>query len=103
MQVRIYLSFKTVLSKFTFLYKIDDRNRTQQSREPFFIDSSGPFFTLYSKAAEDEDNKMVESWQKDAKGILIFVSSCIPIHIALYTNWSTRPVYSLPQLPHSLL
>ena len=29
---------------------------------------------MYSKAAEDEDNKMAERWQKDAEGILIFVS-----------------------------
>jgi hypothetical protein len=43
--------------------------------ESNFGDSSGPFFSIYSKAAEDEDNKMVERWQKDADGILIFVSS----------------------------
>ncbi|KAN0116056.1 hypothetical protein V8E52_006362, partial [Russula decolorans] len=30
------------------------------------------FFSTYSKAAEDEDNKMIERWQKDADGILIF-------------------------------
>jgi hypothetical protein len=29
------------------------------------------FFSIYSKAADDEDNKMVERWQKDAYGILI--------------------------------
>jgi hypothetical protein len=30
------------------------------------------FFSIYSKAADDdEDNKMVERWQKDADGILI--------------------------------
>ena len=29
---------------------------------------------MYSKAAEDEDNKMADRWQKDADGILIFVS-----------------------------
>jgi len=28
---------------------------------------------MYSKVADDEDNKMVERWQKDADGILIFV------------------------------
>jgi hypothetical protein len=46
-------------------------------------DSSGPFFSIYSKAADDEDNKMVERWQKDADGILIFVSPRISTHIAL--------------------
>ena len=43
-------------------------------------DSSGPLFSLYSKVAEEEDNKMVERWQKDADGILIFVSCCVGIH-----------------------
>ncbi|KAH9987587.1 hypothetical protein BJV77DRAFT_774309 [Russula vinacea] len=40
--------------------------------EPCFCDSSGPFFSIYSKAAEEEDRNMVECWQKDADGILIF-------------------------------
>ena len=43
---------------------------------------------MYTKVAEEEDNKMVESWQKDADGILIFVSPCIVIHIVLCINWS---------------
>lgn len=38
---------------------------------------------MYSNAAEDEDNQMVKSWQKDADGILIFVSPCARIHICL--------------------
>jgi hypothetical protein len=29
---------------------------------------------MYSKLAEEEDNKMVDRWQKEAEGILIFVS-----------------------------
>lgn len=36
-------------------------------------DSSGPLFTMYSNIAEEEDDKMVERWQKDAEGIIIFV------------------------------
>lgn len=36
-------------------------------------DSSAPLFTMYSKIAEEEDKKMVEQWQQDAKGIIIFV------------------------------
>jgi hypothetical protein len=51
--------------------------------ESNFGDSSGPLFTIYSKAAEEEDNKMVERWQKDADGILIFVSSYVGIQSAL--------------------
>ncbi|KAH9987806.1 hypothetical protein BJV77DRAFT_770288 [Russula vinacea] len=35
-------------------------------------DSSGPFFSIYSKTAKEEDDKMVDRWQKDADGILIF-------------------------------
>ncbi|KAH9998244.1 hypothetical protein BJV77DRAFT_1156550 [Russula vinacea] len=40
--------------------------------ESNYDDSSGQFFSIYSKAAEEEDNKMVERWQEDAQGILIF-------------------------------
>jgi Family of unknown function (DUF6535) len=54
--------------------------------ESNFGDSSGPFFSIYSKTAEEEDKKMVDRWQKDADGILIFVSSRVGIHIVLYIN-----------------
>ena len=52
--------------------------------ESNFGDSSGPLFSIYSKAAEDEDNKMVERWQKDADGILIFVSPRVSMHLSLH-------------------
>ena len=56
---------------------------------------------MYTKAAEDEDNKMVESWQKDADGILIFVSPYLRIHTALCIDWNIyRPVSSLLQSLH---
>jgi hypothetical protein len=29
---------------------------------------------MYSKLAEEDDNTMAERWQKDAEGIIIFVS-----------------------------
>jgi hypothetical protein len=29
---------------------------------------------MYSKIGEEEDNQMAERWQKDADGIVIFVS-----------------------------
>ena len=29
---------------------------------------------MYSKIAEEEDNELAERWQKDADGLLIFVS-----------------------------
>jgi hypothetical protein len=52
-------------------------------------DSSGPLFSIYSKAAEEEDKKMVGRWQKDADGILIFVSHRVGIRLSLHINWST--------------
>jgi hypothetical protein len=57
--------------------------------ESNFGDSSGPFFSLYSKAADDEDNKMVERWQKDADGILFFVSLRTSIQISLRIDYHT--------------
>jgi hypothetical protein len=57
--------------------------------ESNFGDSSGLLFSIYSKAAEDEDNKMVERWQKDADGILIFVSPRVGICLSLRINWNT--------------
>jgi hypothetical protein len=80
-----------VLSGFTSVYKTDDDltqpvlNRPRLG-EPCFCDSSGPFFSIYSKAAEEEDRNMVECWQKDADGILIFVSHRDGIHAALFIN-----------------
>jgi hypothetical protein len=47
---------------------------------------------------------MVERWQKDADGILIFVSPRAAFHLALCINLEHhRPVYSLPQSLRSLL
>lgn len=55
-----------------------------------FSDSSGPLFSIYSNAADDEDKKMVEGWREDAaNGILIFVSPSVGIHAALYMNSGT--------------
>jgi hypothetical protein len=72
--------------------------------ESNFGDSSGPLFSIYSKAAEEEDNKMVERWQKDADGILIFVSPWVDIFIVLCLKWHTyRLVYSLLLSLRSLL
>jgi len=50
--------------------------------ESILCDSSGPLFTMYSKIAEEEDNKMAERWQKDAEGIIIFVCHEIAFHTA---------------------
>jgi hypothetical protein len=58
-------------------------------------DSSGPLFTLYSKLAVEEDNKMVERWQKDAEGIIIFVCLGRPPYRCVLIREPNRPAYSL--------
>jgi hypothetical protein len=47
-------------------------------------DSSGPLFTMYTRLAVEEDNKMAERWQKDAEGILIFVCLEVVFRTAAY-------------------
>ena len=64
-----------------------------------FGDSSGALFSMYSKIAEEEDNEMAERWQKDADGLLIFVSPRVGIHSSLCNPEHNRLVYSpLPLL-----
>jgi hypothetical protein len=58
------------------------QNAQNQEQEPEFADGSGPLFSMYRKMAEEEDNKMAERWQKDAEGILIFVSPQFIFHTA---------------------
>jgi hypothetical protein len=43
---------------------------------------------MYSKAAEEEDKKMADRWQKDADGILIFVSPRVDI-FCIFTHPGT--------------
>lgn len=76
---------------------------TQPSQgESNFGDSSVPLFSLYSKIAEEEDNKLADRWQKDADGILIFVSVRVTISVVTHINGSPRPVcFLLPLLPYS--
>ena len=69
-------------------------------RESNFGDSSGPLFSIYSKEAEEEDDKMVERWQKDADGILIFVSLCWHSWYFMHKLEAHRPVYFLLLLLH---
>jgi hypothetical protein len=46
--------------------------------ESGFIDSSGHIFSMYLGMAEEEDEKMAESWKADAEGILVFVRLYVP-------------------------
>ncbi|KAF8484503.1 hypothetical protein DFH94DRAFT_235514 [Russula ochroleuca] len=65
----------------------------QLQGENIFGDSSGQLFSIYTKAAEEEDNKMVERWQKDADGILIFTglfSAAVAVLLAV-TVQDLRP------------
>jgi hypothetical protein len=56
---------------------------------------------MYSKAAEEEDNKMVDLWQKDADGILFFVSPRVGICLSLHINWNTidRSIFCRSRCP----
>jgi hypothetical protein len=44
---------------------------------------------MYSRIAEEEDNKMVECSYKDTDGTLIFVSPHIKLHLTPHINWET--------------
>ena len=57
------------------------RSASNQAGSNFFGDASEPLFSIYSKTTEKADNKIVERWQRDALGILIFVS----LHVAFRT------------------
>jgi hypothetical protein len=49
-----------------------------------FSDSSGRLFNMYVKMTEEEDKTMAHRWQKDADGILIFVSLYIGLRARMY-------------------
>lgn len=52
-------------------------------------DSSGTLFSLYSEIATEEDDKKMEHWQKDADGILVFVSHYVGILTVISINSNT--------------
>ena len=57
---------------------------------------------MYTKIGEEKDDKIVKLWQKDADGILIFVSPLV-VYTDTSINCETfRLVYSLRLLPLSL-
>ncbi len=67
---------------------------------------SAPLFALYSKVVEEDDNKIAKLQDRDAEGILLFVSPHsshsylhTPEHVILRES---RSVYSLPLSPHCL-
>jgi hypothetical protein len=86
---------RPLYSKLTSVYKIDGDQTMSAPNQPSsqgkssFGDSSGPLFSIYFKATEEDDIKMVERWQKDADRILLFVSLCVCINAAWCLNWNT--------------
>jgi hypothetical protein len=59
---------------------------------------------MYIKMTEGEDEKMTHRWQKDADGILIFVSPYINSSLEPSDQREyRRPAYSLLHSPHSSL
>ena len=96
------------------LVKLDDHpelprlSKNQPSSPPpkgesNFGDSSGPIFSMYSTITKEEDDQVAERWQKDADGVLIFVSRRVPY----LCHWAHklchhRQVYSPLQSPHCL-
>ena len=82
-----YLLFGLVLTNVSHV--VDGYPPRQTQDPPFpadsnFCDSSGPVFSLYSKIAEEEDDKTAERWKTNADGMLIFVSLRASIHISLH-------------------
>ena len=75
--------------------------QNQQSQlsqgESNFRDGSRPLFSIYSKAADEEDKKMVERWKQDADGIILFVSYRVRILTFMHNLEHYRLVYSLLQ------
>jgi hypothetical protein len=57
--------------------------------EPDYSSSSWTLYSMYSKIAEDEDNKMLERCQRDADGTLIFVSPHVSCKRTPHVNWET--------------
>ena len=94
MLVCIIYRFLLFSQKFTYLCKKDNDQTLSMPHQPSqpsggassFGDSSGPLFSIYSKVAEEEDNKTVERWQKDGDGILFFVSPRVGIRPSSHIN-----------------
>jgi len=42
---------------------------------------------MYSNIAEEEDNKIVERWQRDAEGVILFVCPSVSSMTVVCTNW----------------
>lgn len=56
------------------------RQDQPQLGESNFSDGSGALFSMYLNMAEEEDNKMTESWKGDADGMLVFARLHLTFH-----------------------
>ena len=67
-----------------------------------FYDTSGPLFSLYSKMSEESNDNWAESYQKDAEGIVLFVSPRSCLHTSKHANrkMNDRPACSQLLSPH---
>jgi hypothetical protein len=52
---------------------VDGRDRLSK-RERDYGDSSWPLYSIYSKIAQQDDNRLVDRCQKDTNGTMVFVS-----------------------------
>jgi hypothetical protein len=100
-----YISlFWALSSLISPLYVVDDWERPQPGAnqphlgESDLQDSSSPLFSIYFGITKEEDNTTIERWQKDADGILIFVSPSFAIPSMHHDTECYRRAYSLPRL-----
>jgi len=54
--------------------------------DPSFGDGSELLFSMYSAITAEEDDEMVERWQKNADSIIIFVSPRVSLHTTACVN-----------------
>ncbi len=57
---------------------VDDRDR-QSKRELDYGDSSWPLYSMYSKIAQQDDNRLAERCQRDTNGTMVFVSPLVTL------------------------
>ena len=89
------MSFFPWPSPISPMWTLDDRFNVKRDREkPEPADSSATLFTIYSQMAEIEHKETAERWQKDADGILIFVSPQLRFHITSHvmSKMIDRPI-----------
>jgi hypothetical protein len=87
--IRLYPINFILVRVYSLKLKSDGTTADAVSRE--HSDGSGPLFNIYMKMEKEEDNKMADRWQKDADGILIFVSC----HLVSIPLCSAQPEHIL--------